>query len=261
VRDDKDSSHGSAVRDAVQEARETSSGAERGREISEAARSALGKPEQAVVAVSGLLTSLAGTHALVTGPAGETAVTLTEATRFKTRDDADATLADVTALLAEGPLSVRARGRIDAAGALVALRLEVREDADEVINELEGVIDTVAAGSFTLVTRASTAPTGSTATTTATTSAPTGSTATTTAATGRTYTVVVGATTTIRRNDATATVASLKSGDEVEARGTLDGTTLTATRVLADGPALAGAAATTTAPAGTTTTTTTTTAP
>ena len=70
--------------------------------------------------------------------------------------------------------------------------------------------------------------------------------------------VIVTADTTIRRNDVAATLAALRAGDEVEARGSLDGSTLTATRVLADGPAPSGTTATTTsgAPTGSTVTTT-----
>ena len=55
-----------------------------------------------------------------------------------------------------------------------------------------------------------------------------------------------------------AALAALRAGDEVEARGALDGATLTATRVLADGPAPVGTVTTTTsgAPTGSTATTT-----
>lgn len=260
-RDDEKDNHGGAVRDTVQDARESGSGGGLGREVSEAARSALGKPEQAVVSVTGLLTALTETSATIAGPAGETAIVLTETTRIKTDDDSDAAVADLAALI---PVRTRARGRMGSDGALVATRIEYRGDRGEGgmdgeletdSTSLEGVVDAVSTTGFTLVTRPGTAPTGTTTTTTAptgstattTTTAPSGTTATTTAGapTGSTstttatlsrYNVLVTPETKIVRNEAPATLAQLQSGDDVEARGTLDGATLTATRVLADGP-------------------------
>ena len=264
-KDEDYDNHGAAVRDP-------SSGAG---SVSDAARSALGKPDQAVVSVTGPLASVTEAAAVITAFYGDVTVNITDATRIKAAGDSDASVADLQAL-AGGDTTVRARGRLAADGSLNALRIEVRkahaageagdgemEEADGAV-DLEGIIDTVtaASSSFTLVTRAGTAPTGTTATTptaptgttATTTTAPTGTTATTTA--GVTYTVMVGPATTIKRNDVTAPLSALRSGDEVEARGTLAGTTLTATRVLADGPAAGGTTTTTTAPTGSTATTT-----